>query len=144
MNRYPGDFGKFARSVQRQLARAQQSGGKYPSGQPPRGAFGALGGLFLLIGGGFLANEALFNVDGGHRAIVYSRINGVQPRIYPEGTHFIIPWVENPVVYDVRAKPRNVSSLTGTKDLQMVNITCRVLSSSVSYTHLDVYKRQYI
>lgn len=128
MNRYPGDFGKFARSVQRQLARAQKSGGKYPSGQPPRGAFGALGGLFLLIGGGFLANEALFNVDGGHRAIVYSRINGVQPRIYPEGTHFIIPWVENPVVYDVRAKPRNVSSLTGTKDLQMVNITCRVLS----------------
>lgn len=28
----------------------------------------------------------------------------------------------------MRAKPRNVSSLTGTKDLQMVNITCRVLS----------------
>jgi regulator of protease activity HflC (stomatin/prohibitin superfamily) len=28
----------------------------------------------------------------------------------------------------VRAKPRNVASLTGTKDLQMVNITCRVLS----------------
>lgn len=33
-----------------------------------------------------------------------------------------------PIVYDVRAKPRNVASLTGTKDLQMVNITCRVLS----------------
>ena len=28
----------------------------------------------------------------------------------------------------MRAKPRNVASLTGTKDLQMVNITCRVLS----------------
>lgn len=44
------------------------------------------------------------------------------------GTHLIIPWFETPVTYDVRAKPRNVSSLTGTKDLQMVNITCRVLS----------------
>ena len=44
------------------------------------------------------------------------------------GTHINIPWVETPVVYDVRAKPRNVASLTGTKDLQMVNITCRVLS----------------
>lgn len=32
------------------------------------------------------------------------------------------------MIYDVRAKPRNVASLTGTKDLQMVNITCRVLS----------------
>jgi len=39
-----------------------------------------------------------------------------------------IPWFETPIDYDVRAKPRNVASLTGTKDLQMVNITCRVLS----------------
>src|ERR1700729_435377 len=44
------------------------------------------------------------------------------------GTHFRIPWFETPIIYDVRAKPRNVASLTGTKDLQMVNITCRVLS----------------
>lgn len=44
------------------------------------------------------------------------------------GTHFRIPWFETPIDYDVRAKPRNVASLTGTKDLQMVNITCRVLS----------------
>jgi prohibitin 2 len=44
------------------------------------------------------------------------------------GTHIRIPWFETPIIYDVRAKPRNVASLTGTKDLQMVNITCRVLS----------------
>ncbi|KAB8346089.1 hypothetical protein FH972_023138 [Carpinus fangiana] len=44
------------------------------------------------------------------------------------GTHLVIPWFETPITYDVRAKPRNVASLTGTKDLQMVNITCRVLS----------------
>lgn len=44
------------------------------------------------------------------------------------GTHLILPWFETPITYDVRAKPRNVASLTGTKDLQMVNITCRVLS----------------
>ena len=46
----------------------------------------------------------------------------------PPGTHFKIPWFETEIDYDVRAKPRNVASLTGTKDLQMVNITCRVLS----------------
>ena len=44
------------------------------------------------------------------------------------GTHIRIPWFETPITYDVRARPRNVASLTGTKDLQMVNITCRVLS----------------
>jgi prohibitin 2 len=40
----------------------------------------------------------------------------------------MIPWFETPIIYDVRAKPRTISSLTGTKDLQMVNINCRVLS----------------
>lgn len=44
------------------------------------------------------------------------------------GTHIRIPWFETPIDYDVRAKPRQIPSLTGTKDLQMVNITCRVLS----------------
>jgi SPFH domain / Band 7 family len=39
-----------------------------------------------------------------------------------------IPWFETPVIYDVRARPRIISSLTGTKDLQMVDINCRVLS----------------
>lgn len=86
-------------------------------------------------------------VDGGHRAIKYSRLGGVKKDIYSEGkhpspprvaslltpsvtlgTHIRIPWVETPIIYDVRAKPRNIPSLTGTKDLQMVNITCRVLS----------------
>ena len=52
----------------------------------------------------------------------------MQKEIFSEGTHFRIPWFETPITYDVRAKPRNVASLTGTKDLQMVNITCRVLS----------------
>lgn len=67
-------------------------------------------------------------MEGGHRAIKYTRVGGVGKEIYSEGTHLRIPWFETPVDYDVRAKPRNVASLTGTKDLQMVNITCRVLS----------------
>ena len=94
----------------------------------------------------------LFVVDGGHRAIKYTRIGGVGKDIYNEGmpfplqllethtiktvrlmfalvgTHLRVPWFETPITYDVRARPRNVASLTGTKDLQMVNITCRVLS----------------
>ena len=30
------------------------------------------------------------SVDGGHRAIKYSRLHGVRPDIYPEGTHLIV------------------------------------------------------
>ncbi|TPX18450.1 uncharacterized protein E0L32_011635 [Thyridium curvatum] len=113
----------------RRLQQVAQTGGRGGGGMPPGPRIGgALSGLVLLGGGLYFFQNALFNVDGGHRAIKYRRLSGVSKEIYSEGTHFMVPWFETPIVYDVRAKPRNVSSLTGTKDLQMVNITCRVLS----------------
>lgn len=113
--------------IQNELTRrTSRLGGS--GGGAPKGTVGGVAGLVLLGGGLWLANNALFNVDGGHRAIKYTRLGGVQKEIYNEGTHFNMPWFETPITYDVRAKPRNVASLTGTKDLQMVNITCRVLS----------------
>lgn len=130
MSRSP-EFQRFARALKQQMAKVQQSGrpgGPSPGGPGAGSAFAGVGGLLLLGGGALFFNNALFNVDGGHRAIVYSRIGGISQKIFSEGTHIVIPWIETPIVYDVRAKPRNVASLTGTKDLQMVNITCRVLS----------------
>ncbi|CEP08423.1 hypothetical protein [Parasitella parasitica] len=106
---------------------AQRLGGMFPRGSG-KGVGSAIGAITVLGGLGYGINASLFNVDGGHRAIKYTRLFGVQNQVYNEGTHFMIPWFETPVIYDVRAKPRNVASLTGTKDLQMVNITCRVLS----------------
>lgn len=117
----------------------------------PKAAGGMVLGGMLLAGGAMVVYNSLFNVDGGQRAIKYKRLSGVSKEIYNEGkygyremgdrevrrvltaacltgTHINIPWFETPIIYDVRAKPRNVASLTGTKDLQMVNITCRVLS----------------
>jgi len=112
--------------IQQQLRRAANQGG---GGKVPGGGLFAGGGLIVaLIAGGVVLNASLFNVDGGHRAIKYTRLHGVKKEVFNEGTHFVIPWFETPIIFDVRAKPRNISSLTGTKDLQMVNITCRVLS----------------
>ncbi|KAI5960990.1 PHB2 [Candida pseudojiufengensis] len=116
----------LSNELRRRAQQARQSGG---AGGPrsPLAIFGGIGGVLLLGGVAMFAQNALFNVDGGQRAILYSRINGVQNKIYPEGTHFVIPWFQRPIIFDVRAKPKEIASLTGTKDLQMVNITCRVL-----------------
>merc|ERR1712193_28622 len=73
------------------------------------------------------AANSFYNVDGGHRAVKFSRWSGVQPEIYGEGLHFKLPWMEWPLIYDIRAKPNQIKSETGTKDLQMVNIGLRVL-----------------
>ena len=82
----------------------------------------------LLAGVGFVAYNSLFTVDAGHRAILYSRISGVNDKYtYTEGTHFRLPIIDRPIVYDVRTHPRIIQSLTGTRDLQMVNVSIRVL-----------------
>lgn len=111
------------KQLQQRAAEASRNGGRMP-----KGLGGGTSAVLVLGGAAWIFSQSLFNVDGGHRAIKYTRIGGVGKEIYSEGTHIKIPWFETPIDYDVRAKPRNVASLTGTKDLQMVNITCRVLS----------------
>lgn len=89
-----------------------------------------------------LTQIVLFLVEGGQRAIVFNRIGGMQmDTVLSEGLHFRIPWFQYPIIYDIRAKPRKIASLTGSKDLQMVNIALRVLSRPVA-SNLPVMYQQ--
>lgn len=54
-------------------------------------------------------------VDAGHRAVIFDRFRGVQEDVVGEGTHFLIPWVQKPVIFDCRSRPRNVPVITGSK-----------------------------
>ncbi|XP_040318536.1 prohibitin-2 isoform X2 [Herpailurus yagouaroundi] len=114
--------------------------GRLPSG--PRGMGTA---LKLLLGAGAVAygvRESVFTVEGGHRAIFFNRIGGVQQdTILAEGLHFRIPWFQYPIIYDIRARPRKISSPTGSKDLQMVNISLRVLSRPNAMELPSMYQR---
>ena len=80
-------------------------------------------------------------VDGGHRAIIFSRITGVQKTIYGEGLHFRIPWFQYPIIYDIRARPKLLTSPTGSKDLQMVNMGLRVLFRPSQVDLPEMYRR---
>jgi len=88
--------------------------------------------LFALVTGivvvGATLFSSLFNVEGGHRAVVFNRITGTKKKVYPEGTHFIIPFVEKPIIFNVRPRPHNIGSPTGSKDLQTIRVTLRVLA----------------
>lgn len=78
--------------------------------------------------GGFTVQECIFDVDGGQRAVIFDRVRGILPDAVGEGTHFKIPFIQYPQIIDIRDTPRVISSVTGTKDLQTVNISLRVLS----------------
>ncbi|CAF4554734.1 unnamed protein product, partial [Didymodactylos carnosus] len=41
---------------------------------------------------------------------------------------FRVPWIQYPIIYDIRARPRIIKSPTGSKDLQMITIALRVLA----------------
>ena len=110
----------------------------------PRGA-GAAGpavARVVLLGGAAVYGIAnsIFNVEGGHRAIVFNRIVGIKDTVYEEGTHFMIPWFERPIIYDVRARPNVIQTTSGSHDLQMVNIGLRVLTRPVPSRLPDMYR----
>ena len=73
------------------------------------GGVGAIGLAGLAYGGG----NMIFNVEGGHRAVMFHRFGGVQQSVRAEGTHLIVPWFQRPIVYDVRARPRIIQAMTG-------------------------------
>lgn len=101
------------------------------AGRLQKGGKGAGLGLGVLAAAGGVAYtlyQAMYTVEGGHRAIMFNRIGGIQQDIYREGLHFRVPWFQYPIIYDIRSRPRKISSPTGSKDLQMVNISLRVLS----------------
>ena len=47
--------------------------------------------------------------------MIFDRFAGVKDDIVGEGTHFLIPWVQRPIIYDIRSRPRTVPTVTGSK-----------------------------
>merc|ERR1711934_452082 len=95
-------------------------------------------GVGLAVAGG-VVQSALYNVDGGYRAVMFDRFRGILPNVTGEGTHFMIPWVQRPILYDIRSRPKNVPTVTGSKDLQNVNITLRILFRPVADKLPNIY-----
>lgn len=99
-------------------------------------AIGAVG-----IGAGATAlSSSLYTVDGGERAVLFDRFKGVINETVGEGTHFLIPWLQQPFIFDIRTKPHTFSSFSGTKDLQMVHLTLRILSRPDVSRLPDIFK----
>ncbi|ETS82230.1 Prohibitin-1 [Pestalotiopsis fici W106-1] len=85
-----------------------------------RYAFPAFAGIALF-------QSSIYDVRGGSRAVIFDRLSGVKEQVVSEGTHFLVPWLQRAITFDVRTKPRNIATTTGSKDLQMVSLTLRVL-----------------
>ena len=101
--------------------------------------FDRLGYLGIgLISMGMIGTRFIFVVDAGEGAVIFNRFKGVQNTVYTEGMHFRIPGVMLPRVFEIRSRPRLISSSTGTKDLQQVDLTLRMLFRPVTAKLPDI------
>jgi len=89
---------------------------------------------------GAAAYSCTFVVYPGEAAIIYNRINGVRDTVYTEGMHIRFLGIDDPKTFDIRLRPRVLNTMTGTKDLQMVNIRLRVLFRPVAEKLPHIYR----
>lgn len=109
-------------------------------GKAPKGLGAGAKVLGVALAGAYGLFQSQYTVDGGHRAIMFNRIGGIQDYALSEGLHFRVPWFQYPIIYDIRARPRKITSPTGSKDLQMVNISLRVLSRPDAFNLPSIHK----
>ncbi|CAF1375619.1 unnamed protein product, partial [Rotaria sordida] len=74
-------------------------------------------GIGLAIAGGVI-NSMLYNVDDGHRAVIFDCFQGVKLGVIEEGTHFMISWLHRPIIFDIRTRPRSILSITEIKGIK--------------------------
>jgi regulator of protease activity HflC (stomatin/prohibitin superfamily) len=96
---------------QRDLSNALKRASNFPGNPASRG----LQALFAVLGLGFVGYNSMFTVEGGHAAIIFNRITGLKATVYESGTKFLIPFVEQPIIFNVRTTPKIISSPTGSK-----------------------------
>lgn len=97
------------------------------AGKIPGLAKVGLAGLLGLSGLGYAGYKSIYTVDSGYQAVVFNQITGLRSTTYSMGTHFLIPFIERPYLFDIRRKATVRISNTGSKDLQMVKVSLRIL-----------------
>jgi prohibitin 1 len=70
-----------------------------------------------------------FVVDGGQRALMFDAISGkgVSQKVLGEGIHLRIPKIYEPIIFNIRMTPHIIETKTPARDLQIVNISVRIL-----------------
>ena len=57
----------------------------------------------------------------------FNALTGLNNAVYTEGANFAIPYVETPILFEIRNRPFEVSSASGSKDLQIIKMAVRIL-----------------
>jgi regulator of protease activity HflC (stomatin/prohibitin superfamily) len=60
-------------------------------------------------------------VPGGHRGVVFNKFTGIRPVVLGEGFNFVVPFIEDAYMYDIRLQKVEFEATAASKDLQSVS-----------------------
>jgi len=66
-------------------------------------------------------SDAVVIIPAGHRAVVFDQIKGVRPVALKEGLNFIMPFVQEAHIMDVRVQKLEFDATAASKDLQIIH-----------------------
>ena len=93
------------------------------------------------VGSLFMAYNSLYTVQGGYKAVKFNCITGLSEESYGAGTHFRVPLLETVTHFDIRQQPISIQSSQGSRDLQIVNTSVRVLYKANEQNLPTLYRR---
>lgn len=120
---------------------------KKMGGGAPKGAASAVIALGAVGALGWTGMQAVVTVRPGHRGIIYNRFGipgepGIQEgKFLSEGLNFVVPWFQRAIVFDIQTRPQLINTHSGSKDLQMVQISLRVLFKPDSSRLPSIYRQ---
>lgn len=129
MNQFKTILGRIGHAAKQAQAGQKTAGGGGGSG----GSGPSVGGgpvLFLSALGllGYGGYKSMITIQPGHCGVLYDRISGInETRQLQEGLNIVIPWFQRAYVFDTRTRPQAIDTTSGSKDLQMVSISLKVL-----------------
>lgn len=56
------------------------------------------------VRGGYRGKKSFWIENTDEAAVLFDRFVGIKKEVIGEGTHFLIPWLQRAIIYDVRTK----------------------------------------
>lgn len=69
-------------------------------------------GVFILA---LVLKKSIYRIEPGFQSIHFNIISGIGKKVYREGYHLVIPYIEKPIIYDCRLKNHMYLCVCGTK-----------------------------
>ena len=64
---------------------------------------------------GVVLQKSIYRIEPGFQSIHFNLLSGIGQKVFKEGYHLVVPFLEKPIIYDCRMKNHMFLCVCGTK-----------------------------